>query len=171
MVERQEAYLPLSMRCGDDIQIDPDQAPPNHGDITSIPPRQIGSCGHSAMNRRARNREFLQVLPRGFDRTAAAAANHVQNNSPSSPARPASVVGRLIVGRHRMSCETRRPTRIVVPRIIAENARARAFLRDHTETELKTPLAVKFDNQWNETETVRRSRSLNPNNRSLNWTP
>jgi hypothetical protein len=27
------------------------------------------------MDRRARNREFLQVLPRGFDRTAAAAAN------------------------------------------------------------------------------------------------
>jgi hypothetical protein len=61
------------MRCGDDIQIDPDQAPPNHGDITSIPPRQIELCGHSAMDRRAR--EFLLVLPRGFDRTAAAAAN------------------------------------------------------------------------------------------------
>jgi hypothetical protein len=27
------------------------------------------------MDRRARNREFLLVLPRGFDRTAAAATN------------------------------------------------------------------------------------------------
>jgi len=57
------------MRCGDDIQIDPDQVPADHGTIPSIPPRRIGLCEHSAMNRRACSREFLLVLPRDFDRT------------------------------------------------------------------------------------------------------
>lgn len=88
MVERQEAYLPFSMRWGDDIQIDPDQ---DRQTTATQPQRHFGS-------------------------------DRVTQSHLNVPAEE-----------------------ILAPA---------ASLRVHTETELKTLLAVKFDSQQNEAETV-----------------